>query len=185
MIKVEVESRDLHQVGLDGVRGLPDESAGKVFLNIVFLARDKIEVRRQLDRESPADRKSAALAVDAHINCHKFRIEFVAQGRREDGKCSVASGSPIADVHERLALGLGCAVGYVNTHGAVALMNRPRPRCGIDEIQTVQRNCTIRTFANVVSYTLRTMDRPFVQNRLVVAEMKIVLRSYLLISERR
>ena len=79
MIKVEVGGRDLHQIGLDRVRSLPDESIGKVYLSIVFFARNWIYVRRELHCESLTDGKSAAFAVNVHLDRHKFWIKSQLQ----------------------------------------------------------------------------------------------------------
>ena len=71
--------------------------------------------------------EAAALAIDMHLDGHKFGVELIAHRGGEDGECSVASRASIGDLGERVALRLGGTIGDVNPAGATALMNCPGP----------------------------------------------------------
>src|SRR5208283_5606107 len=102
--EVQVRSRNLHQLGLDGVGRLPDETVGQTYLDVLFIARERVKMRRQLDAQHFRNRKGAALAVDVHVNRHDLRIELVAHRSREQGVGSVATGAAVGDIGYRLAL---------------------------------------------------------------------------------
>src|SRR5271168_1914051 len=108
-------------------------------------------MRRELDLQDARDRETAPLTIDFEIDRDKFGIELITHRCGKDRKSSGTRCASVCDLGDRLTLWFRSAVRDVKTHGAIALVYRPRPGSRIDEVQTSQRHIAKVAFPNVVA----------------------------------
>jgi len=107
-------------------------------------------MRSNLDFEYAGYSEAAALAIDADLNRHELRVEGITHGLAEDREASSATRAPVGDLCQGVALCGGSALFDVDAQSPAALMNGPRPRCRVDEVDPVESDVAVAAIADVV-----------------------------------
>src|SRR5208283_2142538 len=104
----------------------------------------------ELDFEHAGHGEAAAFAVHSDLNRHELRVEDVAHRRGEDREASAAARAPIGDLCQRCALLRASPLVDINAHRSATLVNSARPRCCVDEVETVEPHSAIASVTDVV-----------------------------------
>src|SRR5207247_9688099 len=84
------------------------------------------------------DPEAAPPAVDVHLDRGEDGLLDLGHGRGEELERPAALRLPREDAHERVALGRVRAVGDVESEPSAPLVDRPRPRDRVDDVQAVE-----------------------------------------------